>query len=101
MPLPNDPTAGDTVNTQGYLTAIALPQSSDFGVVRLDHDFSESWHFMSSYRYYRYFQNTSSQMDIGGALPGDTFGQAAASAPRPQKANVSTWPGSLRRITPK
>ena len=24
-------------------------------------------------------------MDIGGALPGDTLGQAAASAPRPQK----------------
>ena len=22
------------------------------------------------YRYYRYFQNTSSQIDIGGALPG-------------------------------
>ncbi len=85
MPLPNDPTAGDTVNTQGYLTNIALPQSSDFGVVRLDHDFSEKWHFMSSYRYYSYFQNTSSQVDIGGGLPGDTLGQAAASAPRPQK----------------
>jgi len=85
MPLPNDPTAGDTVNTQGYLTAVALPQSSDFGVVRVDHDFSEKLHFMSSYRYYRYFQNTSSQIDIGGDLPGDSFGQAAASAPRPQK----------------
>ena len=85
MPIANDPTGGDTVNTQGYLTNIALPQKSDFGVVRLDHDFSEKWHFMASYRYYSYFQNTSSQVDIGGALPGDSFGQAAASAPRPQK----------------
>jgi len=85
MPLPNDPTGGDLYNTQGYLSSISLPQSSDFGVVRLDHDFSEKWHFMASYRYYRYSQNTSSQVDIGGALPGDTFGQAAASAPRPQK----------------
>ena len=40
---------------------------------------------MSSYRYYRYFQNTSSQVDIGGGLPGDTLGNAVASAPRPQK----------------
>ncbi len=85
MPLPNDPTAGDLYNTQGYLTSLPLPQSSDFGVIRLDHDFSEKWHFMASYRYYRYFQNTSSQTDIGGLLPGDTFGNAAASAPRPQK----------------
>lgn len=85
MPLPNDPTAGDTVNTQGYLTPVALPQRSTFAVGRLDHDFSDKWHFMSSYRYYGYSQNTSSQVDIGGALPGDLFGQAAASAPRPQK----------------
>jgi hypothetical protein len=85
MPLPNDPTGGDTVNTQGYLTPIALPQRSTFGVVRLDHDFGDKWHFMSSYRYYGYSQLTSQQVDIGGALPGDTLGQAAASAPRPQK----------------
>ncbi len=85
MPLPNDPTAGDLYNTQGYLTSLALPQSSDFGVIRLDHDFSEKWHFTASYRYYRYIQNTSSQVDIGGLLPGDSLGQAAASAPRPQK----------------
>ncbi|SPF38736.1 Cna B domain protein [Candidatus Sulfopaludibacter sp. SbA4] len=85
MPLANDPTAGDKVNTQGYLTNVNLPQSSDFGVVRLDHDFGSRNHFMSSYRYYRFNQLTNSQVDIGGALPGDTFGQAAASAPRPEK----------------
>ena len=85
MPLPNDPTGGDLYNTQGYLTNISLPQASDFGVVRLDHDFSDKWHFMASYRYYRFNQLTSQQVDIGGALPGDTLGQAAASAPRPEK----------------
>src|SRR5260370_41227970 len=30
MPLPNDLTAGDAVNTQGYLSPIALPQRSNF-----------------------------------------------------------------------
>ncbi len=60
--------------------------TSDFGVIRLDHDFGDRNHFMVSDRYYTYNQLTSNQIDIGGALPGDTFGQAAASAPRPQKA---------------
>jgi hypothetical protein len=85
MPLPNDPTAGDKVNTQGYLTPVKLPQTSDFGVVRIDHDFGSRNHFMASYRYYRFNQLTSQQVDIGGALPGNTLGQAAASAPRPVK----------------
>ncbi|HKE29759.1 MAG TPA: carboxypeptidase regulatory-like domain-containing protein [Bryobacteraceae bacterium] len=85
MPLPNDPTGGDKYNTQGYLTNISLPQTSDFGVIRLDHDFGARNHFMASYRYYRYNQLTSQQVDIGGALPGDALGQAVASAPRPEK----------------
>ena len=85
MPLPNDPTGGDLYNTQGYLTNIRLPQTSDFFVVRFDHDFGDRWHFMASYRYYRFNQLTSQQVDIGGALPGDTLGQAAATAPRPEK----------------
>jgi hypothetical protein len=87
MPLPNDPQAGDHYNTQGYSTTIKLPQSSDFAVLRLDHDFGDRNHFTISDRYYTYTQATSNQVDIGGALPGDKFGVAAASAPRPQKAN--------------
>src|SRR5262249_45096222 len=61
MPLPNDPQyivsgASDGVNQQGYLAKIQLPQSSDFFVARLDHDFGEKWKFMTSYRYYRFKQ---------------------------------------------
>ncbi|HJZ99373.1 MAG TPA: carboxypeptidase-like regulatory domain-containing protein [Candidatus Solibacter sp.] len=85
MPLPNDLTAGDTVNTQGYLTPIALPVHSNFAVGRIDHNFGEKWHFMASYRYYNFYQLTSQQVDIGGLFPGGTLGKAAASAPRPQK----------------
>jgi hypothetical protein len=73
-------------NTQGYRSSLNLPVTSDFGVVRIDHDFGDRNHFMVSNRYYNYDQLTSNQVDIGGALPGDTFGQAAAYAPRPQKA---------------
>ncbi len=87
MPLPNDPqfSGGDQYNTQGYLTNINLPQSSDFGVVRLDHDFGDKNHLMASYRYYRFAQLTGNQVDIGGALAGDVFGQATATTSRPEK----------------
>src|SRR5262245_37568761 len=41
LPLPNDPgpTAGDQFNTQGYLSQIRLPLTSNNYVWRLDHDF--------------------------------------------------------------
>ena len=90
MPLPNDPQyivsgASDGVNQQGYLANISLPQSSDFFVARLDHDFGDKWKFMTSYRYYRFKQLATTQVDIGGVLPGDKFGVPSSSAPRPQK----------------
>jgi hypothetical protein len=87
MPMPNDPQGGDHYNTQGYSTNVKLPVNSDFGVIRLDHDVTSRHHFFVSDRYYSFHSLTSSQIDIGGALPGDTFGQAAASAPRPQYEN--------------
>ena len=85
MPLPNDPQFSNTgngvdgVNAQGYLGTLALPQSSNFFVVRIDHDFGDKWKFMSSYRYYSYLQQTSNQTTLSAS------GQYTATAPRPQK----------------
>ena len=87
MPMPTDPQSGDHYNTQGYTSNLKLPVNSDFGVLRLDHDITDRNHFFISDRYYAFHSQTSSQVDIGGALPGDTFGQAAANAPRPQYDN--------------
>src|SRR5260370_7736404 len=102
-PLPNDPqyvnSNSDGVNQQGYLANIRLPQSSDFFVVRVDHDFGAKWKFMSSYRYYRFRQFASTQVDIGGVLPGDQFGVPASSAPRPQKPSYMVA-GLTTTITP-
>src|SRR5258708_5679732 len=83
MPLPNDPTAGDTVNTQGYLTPLALPETSTFDVLRLVQDFGAKNHFIASYRYYGFSQLTSSQVDVVVVLPADTLGRTSASPPRP------------------
>ena len=68
MPLPNNPLSGDHFNTQGYLSTIDLPQTSNFYVGRIDHDFGEKWRFMTSYRDYRFIRLATSQVDIGGAL---------------------------------
>ena len=83
MPMPNDPSVGDTLNTQGFLAGISLPVTSNFGVVRIDHDFGSKWHFMGSYRYYHFQAVTANQTDIGGVLPGDTLGQYKSSISRP------------------
>jgi hypothetical protein len=75
----------DQVNEIGQKGTLALPQSDNFMVARLDHDFSEKWHFMASYRYYRLTRATDNQVDIGGFFPGDTLGQAASNESRPQQ----------------
>ncbi|MGB7282752.1 MAG: carboxypeptidase-like regulatory domain-containing protein [Candidatus Acidiferrum sp.] len=81
MPLPNNATGcsgGLTlcdVNSSGlgnvgtFTGNLDIPESSNFGVVRIDHDFSSKWHFMSSYRYYHLVRATDSQVDITGGTP--------------------------------
>ena len=73
----------DGVNTIGYKATILLPQKSNFGVIRLDHDFGQKWHFNSSFRQYAFTTLTSNQVDIGGVL-GGKLGVPTAFAPRPQ-----------------
>jgi Carboxypeptidase regulatory-like domain len=85
MPAPNNFNLGDAHNVAGFQGQASLPEKTKFLVGRVDHDFGEKWRFMSSYRYYALSQVTTNQIDIGGALPGDTLGTPAARAPRPQK----------------
>jgi hypothetical protein len=84
MPAPNVASSGDHYNTQGFQGIASLPTKSNNEVARIDHDFTDKWRFMTSYRYYRFTDLTTNQVDIGGALPGDTLGTPAAKAPRPQ-----------------
>jgi Carboxypeptidase regulatory-like domain len=99
MPLPNDPSSGDQHNTQGYLSSVLLPQNADSLVARFDHDFGDKWHFMGSYRYYRLDQLANTQIDIGGALPGSTFGVPRSTAPRQQKPSYYVV-GLVTNISP-
>jgi len=90
MPEPNNFTAGDQFNTFGYTAQIPEPLKSNFFVARMDHDFGAKNHFTASYHFYSYNPTTTSQVDIGGALPGDTFGVPHATTQRPQLPSMIT-----------
>ena len=84
-PAANNFNVGDAHNIAGFQGQVSLPETTKFLVGRIDHDFGQNWRFMSSYRYFALNQLTTNQIDIGGALPGDTLGTPVARAPRPQK----------------
>ena len=102
MPLPNDPQwgTGDTYNTMGFLSKIKTPLTGDNYVTRIDHQFSDKWHFMASYRYNRTINVSTAQVDIGGALPGTEFGKPISTATRPQISGFITA-GLTTNITPR
>jgi hypothetical protein len=86
LPLPNDYTHGDGVNYGGYKSNLALPQSSNFGVMRVDHDFGSKWHFNGTYHYYHLNKAVGNQVDVGGFFPGDTLGDYSSVANRPENS---------------
>jgi hypothetical protein len=74
----------DGINVLGFSANVGIPLKSDFGVLRMDHDFGSKWHFMSSYRYFKLTRSTVDQIDIGGFFPGDKMGQPASQSTNPQ-----------------
>ena len=90
LPLPNDCSHGDGLNYCGYKGSISTPQSSNFGVVRIDHDFASNWHFNATYTYYKLTNTVADQWDIGGFFPGDKMGQYSAIRQKPQEPWIYT-----------
>lgn len=76
----------DGTNVLGYSANLSLPQTSNFMATRLDHDFSDKWHFMSSYRYFKQKRATDDQVDIGGFFKGDALGVPTSQSNDPQDA---------------
>src|SRR6266446_4592469 len=85
IPLPNDPlSGGDQFNTQGYLSTIRLPLTSNVYVGRIDHDFNSKHRFFTSFRAQHLINTVNTQVDVGGLLPGTTRGQYGSTATRVQ-----------------
>jgi len=78
LPRGNDSSVGDGLNTIGFRSTVSIPSSSNYGIGRLDHNFSDNWHFMGSVRYAEATSLLSSQVDFGGLLKGHTLGKPAA-----------------------
>ncbi|MGD0891718.1 MAG: carboxypeptidase-like regulatory domain-containing protein [Terracidiphilus sp.] len=81
----SNPTFCDGVNTQEFKGQLSIPYKDNFLVGRVDHDFGEKWHLMTSYRYYKLTKAVDDQVDIGGFFSGDKLGVAASTASRPQQ----------------
>jgi hypothetical protein len=98
VPLPNDASAGDTLNTQGFRAALSLPEREDYGMLRIDHDFGDKWRFFGSYRIYNDILPSTNQIDIGGLLPGDKLGvpKSVSSNPTLPRYAVAGLTGSIR-----
>jgi hypothetical protein len=86
--LPNDPlfsgAGADGFNTQGFLSTIRLPLTSDVYVGRIDHDFNSKNRFFTSFRAQHLERTVNTQIDVGGLLPGATKGQYTSTAVRVQ-----------------
>ncbi len=57
-------TGGDGLNTTGYLANIPTPTDDNYGVVRLDHNFSDRLQFNGSYTYFRHIATGSTDLSI-------------------------------------
>ncbi|MGH9486810.1 MAG: carboxypeptidase regulatory-like domain-containing protein [Terriglobales bacterium] len=91
MPLPNNPNAGDHFNTQGFTGNINTPETTNFFVTRIDHDFGAKTHFTLTYHFYSLSSlDSNAQHDIGGGIPGDTFGVPSTPSERPQLPSLWT-----------
>jgi len=73
----------DGANILGFAGNLNTPISSNFGVARIDHDFSSKQHFMASYRYFNMKYASDDQVDIGGFFPGDKLGIPASQSGDP------------------
>lgn len=91
-------TAADGLNTLGFSGAVNLPIKENFGVLRADHQLSQNWQLMTSYRYFEQDAAVDKQIDIGGLLPGDVSGNpaSAASIPRQPRYFVAGLTGQLK-----
>jgi hypothetical protein len=99
MPEPNGVECGDKLNTECFTGNLSYPLSTNFAVVRVDHDFGPKWRFFGSYRYYSAINPTTNQVDIGGLVPGDKLGQPASQSSFPLEPRYLVG-GLTTTITP-
>ncbi|MDQ3756082.1 MAG: carboxypeptidase-like regulatory domain-containing protein [Acidobacteriota bacterium] len=89
LPLPNDSSVGDGLNTSGFITNLPTTLEDDFHKLRLDHQFNEKWSIQAIGSLFRSIQTSASQANLLDLTPG------AKTAQRPKNLAV-TLTGTLR-----
>lgn len=77
MPAGNVSSAGDGLNTTGFLANIPSPIKDDYATFRLDHNFSNTLKFNGTYTYFRDLLTSSAQVSIIGGV-----GKSVRTAPQ-------------------
>jgi Carboxypeptidase regulatory-like domain len=70
----------DQLNTVGFRGNLTLPDNNNELIGRIDHNFGSKLRWMTRYSWYRENIPNTSQLDIGGLLPGDTLGTYASAS---------------------
>ena len=63
-PQPNNFTAGDGLNTAGFTFVAPLRSSSNYGLIRLDHKFTDGWSAIAKFTADRQLSNGAGQVDL-------------------------------------
>src|SRR5690606_31940251 len=85
LPAGNDPSRGDGLNTVGFTADADTSFNSDTVVLRLDHNFSNTWRTDVNYRFGSTRETGAAQADIGGLLPGNVKGQPVGTEDLPRE----------------
>ena len=64
----NDPSLGDGLNTIGFNAPLTYNLTENFGLGRLDYNFSDKWRFTGAVRYSKTRGFSPDQFDIGGLV---------------------------------
>jgi hypothetical protein len=68
-PTGNNPSLGDGLNTTGYSSAVPNPLSTNYYLIRLDHNITSNWKANVNYNYFNSKQTTSTAISLVGATP--------------------------------
>ena len=74
LPLPNNTSTGDGLNSAGYTGSFAQPVIENLAVVRVDYNFSPKWSLFGTYHFNKYTLATTNQFDITCGTPNCTNG---------------------------
>jgi len=99
LPAGNDPSRGDGLNTVGFTGDADTSFKSDTAILRLDHNFSNTWRTDANYRFGSIREVGAAQADIGGVLRGNVKGTPVGTEDLPREPRFGAF-GLTGQVSP-